>query len=253
MSQAYLFYSEMILNRWALLMVRALLILGPMVLIFWILKPTWTHRFRIHQPREAKNLWKEEWPRAVLSLSLYMLPVFCVAFAAKEFGYSKVYLDINEYGMGYFIGSIFVFAFFIDTWFYWAHRLMHTNEFLKKVHNVHHRSYNVTPVTSYSFNIVEGVINMMPYWVILFLIPWHPLALFIFSLFGIFYIGYIHLGYDFGYSWRRDHPILKWFYSSTHHSIHHQRYDGNFAVYFTFWDKLMGTEIEAEIEKVKKV
>ena len=185
-------------------------------------------------------------PRTILSLSLYMLPVLSTLYFLKEHKYTVMYTDIEQYGWAYFVLSILLFAAFIDTWFYWAHRLMHKYGFLKRSHNVHHRSYNVSPVTSYSFDIVEGFINMMPYWIAVMIIPWHPTALFIFGTFGIFYIGYIHLGYDFAYQWRRKNPVLKWFYSSTHHSIHHQRYDHNFGLYFTFWDKLMKTEAEPE-------
>lgn len=233
-----------LLDRWVTLMFRALIILGPMVLIFWLLRPRWVHAFRIHQPLQKKPIPLQELPRAILGLSVYLIPTVVLIFVKEKWNYSPMYLNIEDYGWPYFFLSIFIFAFFIDTWFYWAHRLMHSQRFLKKCHNVHHKSYNITPVSSYSFDLVEALINMMPFMIVFLLMPWHPMAVFIFSMFGIFYIGYIHLGYDFAYSWRRKHPVLKWFYSSTHHSIHHQRYDGNFAVYFTFWDKWMKTEIE---------
>lgn len=231
-------------ERWVSIMVRAVLVIGPMGLVFWWLKPKWIAKFRIHQPREAKVLTREELPRSVISLTTYLIPTVILFVAYKYFGYTMMYTDIAEYGWGYFFLWMLMFALVIDTWFYWAHRWMHSNRFLIRVHNVHHRSYNPTPASSYSFHIIEALINMSPYIFFLLLVPWHPLALFIYGIFGLFYVGYVHLGYDFGYKFRMKNPVLKWFYSSTHHSVHHQLYDGNFAVYFTFWDKLMGTEKE---------
>ncbi len=238
-----------VVERWLVMMMRACMFLIPMALVFWIIRPKWTQKFRIHQPREAKTRTKEEIPRTIMGLSVFMIPVAANVIAREEFGYSMMYTDVDQYGWAYLVASIFIFAFIVDTWFYWAHRLMHTVPFLKKAHNVHHRSYNPTPATSYSFDVVEALINMAPYIIIVLCIPWHPLALLIFSSFGIFYVGYIHLGYDFGFNWRKKNFLTKWFYSSTHHSIHHQIYDGNFAVYFTFWDKLMKTEIESANRK----
>lgn len=237
-------------ERWLLILLRATLILGPLVAVFWVWKPRWAEKFRIHQPKHIAPIFKQELPRTVLSLSVYLLPITCVILAKNAFGYSRMYLDISQYGWAYFFFSILFFALFYDTWFYWAHRLMHSKRWLKRSHNVHHRSYNVNPVSSYSFDFVESLINMAPYWILVMAVPWHPLALMAFSLGGILFNGYLHLGYDFGPAWGAKHPLFKWMNTATHHSIHHQRYDGNFSVYFTFWDKWMGTEVLPEEEKV---
>lgn len=238
--------SNLLLDRWLAHMIRAALILLPMAAIFWVIGPRWLRKFRIHQPREAVTLTREELPRTILALSLYMVPFVILVLVKSTTGYSPMYTDIRQHGWGYIALTVVIFAVTVDTWFYWAHRWMHKYAYLKKVHNVHHRSYNPTPATSYSFHIVESFINMAPYAVLFLLLPWHPVAIQIFAIFGTFYVGYVHLGYDFAFEWRSKNPILKWMYTSTHHSIHHQKYDGNFGVYFTFWDKLMGTEILPE-------
>lgn len=237
-------YSDLepFLIRWLTILLRGLAILGPMYLLFWVLRPRWVEAFRIHQPRIAEHLTHIELWRSIRSLSIYMIPFTAFAMIQKHFGYSMLYTDIHQYGWGYFFLSILIFAGIVDTWFYWTHWLMHQNKFLRKRHGVHHSSYNITPVSAYSFDVVEGLINATPYFIFIMLVPWHPLALFTIAIFGIFYVGYIHLGYDFAFQWRQQNPILKWFYSATHHSIHHQRHDSNFGVYFTFWDKLMKTE-----------
>lgn len=235
-------FIEFLIHRWFLILLRALTILGPLFLVFWILKPRWVDRFRIPQPRRIDTLTREELPRAVVGLSAYLIPIACAVIVKEKWGYTSMYLDISEYGWFYFFLSIALFAVLYDTWFYWLHRSMHYLKALKRAHAVHHRSVNVTPATSYSFDSVEALLNMMPYWFIVMVLPWHPLALFTFSMIGMTYNGYLHLGYDVGVQWRAGHPILKWFNSSTHHAIHHQRHDRNFSFYFTFWDKWMSTE-----------
>ena len=237
---------QYILERGSLILLRASFILGPMFLLFWILKPGFLEKFRIHQPRQVKPRYLTDLLLTIMGLLVYLIPIYCMAFLSEKFGYSRFYLNIEDYGYGYFALTILFFMVVTDTWFYWTHRLMHSWGYLKKSHAEHHKSYNVTPLTSYSFHLVEALINMFPFFVATLTIPIHPQALFIFSIFGIIYVAYIHLGYDFAYEWRAKNPVLKWFYSSTHHSIHHQRYDGNFGVYFTFWDKVMGTEIKPE-------
>lgn len=233
----------LLLERWSSIMLRAFLTLGSLYFVFWYIKPNWTKRFRIVQPKQVRPIYKSELPRAVISLSIYLIPTSVLYFLRKQFNFSMMYTEVDKYGYVYFVVSLFLFAVVIDTWFYWAHRLMHSMPYLKKVHQVHHNSYNITPVSAYSFHIVESLIVTTPWLIMLVAIPWHPVALLIFSVGGLLYNGYLHLGFDFFYIQRSQHPLLKWLYSATHHSIHHQIYDGNYAVYFSFWDKLMGTEI----------
>lgn len=39
------------------------------------------------------------------------------------------------------------------------------------------------------------------------------------------------------------HPVLKWISTTTHHDLHHAgSFTHNYGFYFTFWDKIMGTE-----------
>ena len=36
-------------------------------------------------------------------------------------------------------------------------------------------------------------------------------------------------------------PILKWVNTSVSHNQHHQFFTGNYGLYFSFWDRMMGT------------
>jgi sterol desaturase/sphingolipid hydroxylase (fatty acid hydroxylase superfamily) len=42
---------------------------------------------------------------------------------------------------------------------------------------------------------------------------------------------------------RRDgKPLFDWITTPTHHDIHHAEAGWNYGLYFTWWDRLMGTE-----------
>jgi sterol desaturase/sphingolipid hydroxylase (fatty acid hydroxylase superfamily) len=34
----------------------------------------------------------------------------------------------------------------------------------------------------------------------------------------------------------------RWFIGPAHHSVHHRKYTVHYGLYFTFWDKLLGTQ-----------
>jgi sterol desaturase/sphingolipid hydroxylase (fatty acid hydroxylase superfamily) len=35
--------------------------------------------------------------------------------------------------------------------------------------------------------------------------------------------------------------FLGWHTTATHHALHHKDFTSNFGLYFTFWDRLLGT------------
>ena len=42
-----------------------------------------------------------------------------------------------------------------------------------------------------------------------------------------------------------------WINSTTHHDLHHATFNYNYGLYFTWWDKLMGTEHPAYRERLR--
>ena len=231
-------------NSWTTLLIRALLVIGPLFLVFWVIKPAWVKKLRIHQPRHKDVITLKEMPRFIFGLSVYLIPGVALVFSKKTFGYSPMYTDISQYGWVYFAASFLIFAIIIDTWAFWSHYLMHRISAFKKIHQIHHQSYNVTPISAYSLHYIEAVLNVIPYAIIIFLIPWHPTALLIFGIFGMFYNSYLHLGYDLPANWKNKIPGASLLLTSSHHSIHHQQFRGNYAAYFVFWDRLMKTEVK---------
>lgn len=235
--------------RWILSLAIAGFILGSLFLVFWIIKPKWSKALRIQQPGNIEPIFGTELKRSILGLTLYMIPSTILYFTSQYYGYSPMYTDINEHGVFYIFFTFMTLVVLVDTWFYWAHRLMHWHPFFIKAHDIHHQSYNLNPLSAYSVDIVHGILNVVPYACVLLFMPWHPIAIVAFGLFSLFYNGYIHLGYDLPPAWFQKYFPFRLIYTASHHAIHHHDYDHNFSAYFTFWDKLMKTEKLPRVEK----
>ena len=52
---------------------------------------------------------------------------------------------------------------------------------------------------------------------------------------------YGHLGYEIFSKEESKNSIIRLLNKAIFHDIHHQQTNKNYGLYFTFWDKLMGT------------
>jgi len=117
-----------------------------------------------------------------------------VLFQWRE--YTNLYPKINEHGLGYYLLTFPLMFIIHDTYFYWMHRFMHLPQVFKHVHLVHHHSTNPTPWTSYSFHLIEAVLEAGIIPIIAFTLPVHRSALGLFLLFQFIYNVYGHLGFE---------------------------------------------------------
>ena len=76
----------------------------------------------------------------------------------------------------------------------------------------------------------------------IFIIPLHPIALFLFALSSFIINVYGHLGFEIAPLWFRRTWLFEVFNTSVHHNLHHSKFKGNYGLYFRVWDRLMGTE-----------
>lgn len=129
-----------------------------------------------------------------------------------------------------------------DAYFYWAHRLMHRPKLFRTFHRRHHRSFSPTPFTAYSFDLGEAAVMaaFSPLWLILLPVAWPAFGLFMLHQIARNVIG--HCGYELFPSNRQGRPLLNWMTTVTHHDLHHAQAGSNFGLYFTWWDRWMGTE-----------
>ncbi len=219
---------------------RYLLLAGVSYLLFYRPGIKRLKRFKIQPgPPKDKQIRNE------LKYSFSTIFIFSGAGILAYFlfinGHTTLYRNINDHSIAWLLVSLVGILFLHDTYFYWTHRLLHTRWFFRKVHTVHHRSVNPTPLAAYAFHPIEALIESLFIFPVILLFPVHIyiFLLFIFLTLLMNVIG--HLGFEFiPIKWRQGF-FGKWLSSSTHHNLHHQKSRKNFGYYFTIWDRLMRT------------
>ncbi len=125
-----------------------------------------------------------------------------------------------------------------DTWFYFAHRLLHTRLFYR-FHRLHHRSVAPTAWSNDSIGLVDTALSQGFYAVVVFLVPIPTAILLTNRLFDQINGTFGHAGFEYFASRtaRFPSPML----CTTYHDQHHAEFRYNFANYFSLWDRLLGT------------
>ena len=138
-------------------------------------------------------------------------------------------------------GEYFLSFFLFDAYFYWAHRIMHKEPYYSWVHKLHHLSTAPVPITSWSMNPVEGVIEGLftPLFLAAFTIHAETVPFIVPTniLMGL----YVHSGFEILPRWWNRSWLTKWFISASFHDEHHHHFTGNYGGYTTIWDRLCGT------------
>ncbi|HYC85294.1 MAG TPA: sterol desaturase family protein [Chryseosolibacter sp.] len=216
-------------------------------LVFYVLKKeAWTFK-RIQQKFPMRKDYLREVAYSVATTLIFAVIGYLV-FVTPFVKLTQVYYDFDQFGTGYFWFSVVLMILVHDTYFYWTHWLMHRKSVYRYVHRVHHLSTNPSPWAAMAFHPLEAVVEAGVIVIIPFLFPVHPLAIGVFLLFMMVYNVYGHLGYElypkgFSRSW-----VGKWVNTSVNHNMHHQQFNGNYGLYFLFWDRLMGT-IQSSYDK----
>jgi len=164
-------------------------------------------------------------------------------------GVIPIYLNVGERGWPYLIFSFALMVFLHETYFYFTHRWMHWPRVFRAVHLVHHQSRNPTPFASFSFHPWEALVEAAALPLILLAVPAHPIAILSFLLFMTVLGVTNHLGYEIYPAGSARHWFGKWWIGPTHHTQHHETVRGNYGLYFTFWDRLLGTEFHDYAER----
>lgn len=129
---------------------RYLLFAGSAYLFFYVLKNREWFYWKIQQKMPDKKNIHHEIKYSMLSFLVFTC-VIVVMGVFHKMGYTKIYTDIHEHGIAYFIITIIGGIFIHDTYFYWVHRLMHHPKIFARVHKVHHHSHNPTPWLRFHF------------------------------------------------------------------------------------------------------
>ena len=156
-------------------------------------------------------------------------------------GWTKLYLDIDRHGRTYFWFSLIAMIGLHDTWFYWTHRLMHWRRLFALMHRVHHLSHTPTPWSALAFHPTEAVVQALVFPLTALWLPLHPLVALLWLIYMFVINVWGHLGFELFPAGFRRHWLLRWHNTTTHHDMHHQHVNGNYSLYFNFWDRVMRT------------
>jgi ring-1,2-phenylacetyl-CoA epoxidase subunit PaaE len=216
----------------------------PFFIIFWIVGKKYFKKIRIQETERAKlHHFKHDLGFSVSTFLIFAIIDVCILYLESK-GYTLVYFDISDYGYLWLGLSFFIVLFIDDMFFYWSHRAMHLPRFYKFFHKVHHESTDPSPLTAFAFHPTEAIVEYFVGFVLPFLLPLNFGVLITWQIFSMLNNVLGHLGYEiYPKGWVK-FPILKFKTASTHHNMHHQLFNGNYALYFTWWDKWMGTEFK---------
>lgn len=232
---------------------RYLIAAGVLTLFLFVCQ-TWATNRRIQRKRKASP---KDYRREILSSGRTIL-VFAVTTLAtlvgREMGIIKLKLD--DPALFTIAWQFTLMVVVHDAYFYWLHRAMHTKRLFNATHLHHHKSRTPTPWTAYSFASTEAFLEA----------AFVPLFLLITSQFGIAYAGFAilfylwhqiirnvmaHAGSELFPAGWVDNPLTSWISTTTHHDLHHSS-GHNYGFYFTWWDRMMGTEHPRYKEEFRK-
>ncbi len=179
---------------------------------------------------------------SLASAAIYGIPAGIAAWGWQERGWTQIYTDVGAYPLWWLPGSILVYLFAHDSWFYWTHRLMHRPRWFRLAHSVHHASRPPTAWAAMSFHPVEALTGALVIPLLVLLIPIHVGALLavltIMTVMGVTN----HMGWEMFPRALVDGPLGGWLITASHHQRHHDRYTCNYGLYFRFWDRLCDTD-----------
>jgi len=110
------------------------------------------------------------------------------------------------------------------------------------VHRVHHLSTSPSPWAAYAFAPLEALVTALVVPILLVVVPMHESAIFVFLVYMIAMNVIGHLGIELYPRGFARSPWTRWYSTSTHHNLHHRDFRGNYGLYFTWWDRVMGTQ-----------
>lgn len=217
------------------------LIAGPAFIIFYIFlrKKIAYKKIQLSFPKRI-NYFREIL-FSTLSIIIFSIPPLLMLFSDTIRPHTTFYTDLSAYGWLYAIAAFPLMLLIHDTYFYWMHRLMHHPKLFRLFHLVHHKSSNPSPWAAYAFHPLEAIMESMIFVIFLFTIPVHTLHLTLFFIFSLIYNVYGHLGFELYPRGFNTHWFGKWMNTSVCHNMHHQYFKGNYGLYFTIWDRAMGT------------
>jgi methylsterol monooxygenase len=170
---------------------------------------------------------------------------------AQYFGLTTTVPFPPWWKMLYQIGIFFVLE---DAWHYWFHRALHTPILYKKVHKLHHQYSAPFGLAAEYASPIEVMILAfgsvgIPIIYTSITKDLHVLTMYLWIVARLFQAIDAHSGYEFPWSL---HHFLPFWAGADHHDVHHEKFLGNYASSFRWWDAVMKTEVGTATENKKK-
>lgn len=219
---------------------RYLIGAGLVAALVWLLRKTsWVSR-KIQRRQASRADLIRELGAAVRTVLVYTVAAMPMVWAFQH-GYLRSYA--GQPSLLGFAGYLAAILTAHDAWFYWTHRAMHQPRLYRSFHRFHHLTITPTAWTAYSFAVPEAFLMFLFMPIFFALVPTPIPVVFTFLALMILRNAMGHAGLELHPLGWASHPLLKWISTTTHHDMHHGvSFDHNYGFYFTWWDKLMGTE-----------
>ncbi len=123
---------------------------------------------------------------------------------------------------------------------YWFHRLFHEVPFLWRFHAVHHSTTKMDWLASSRMHVFE-IIGLRAMTIIpMFTLGFNQQSLSVYILIVLIYASYIHSNVRFNIEWLKPLLVTPRFHH-WHHGIEKEAINVNYAIHFSWLDKLFGT------------
>ena len=178
---------------------------------------------------------------SILTAMVFALNGFCI-FMLMSQGWTLVYPEMSDLGWLYGVFSLITAIILHDAYFYWTHRLMHHRLLFHLFHRLHHESHSPSPWAAYAFTPLEAVVQTMFLTLLIFVLPLHVSVIYLFMVHMIVRNVIGHSGFELFPRGIAAHRVFGILTTNTHHDLHHSAKAGNYGLYFTWWDRICGTE-----------
>jgi len=221
---------------------RYLIAAGGLSLILWVAKQ-WTDARRIQNRRASFADYRREFLSSLRTVFVFGVTTISTVLFIEGGWVTVLQGDINWPIFALQLAAMIVAH---DAYFYWMHRGLHLKKMFKFSHLHHHQSRTPTPWAAYSFSPFEAVTEaaFVPVYLLFLSVIGAPIYGLVIALFLVHMIVRNVMGHAgvelFPAGWTRG--PFRWMTTTTHHDLHHSHGNSNFGLYFTWWDRWMGTE-----------
>mmetsp|Transcript_18698 Transcript_18698/g.33360 ORF Transcript_18698/g.33360 Transcript_18698/m.33360 type:complete len:352 (-) Transcript_18698:116-1171(-) len=174
-----------------------------------------------------------------IKVSMLALPLYSALPAVSEWmmeqGWTKAYPRVGEYGLPTFVAQFVIYIAGVELGVYWMHRSLHFGLLYRTLHTTHHKynkEHTLSPFAGLAFNPLDGIMQAVPYVIMLFLVPFHALThellLFATAVWTTNIHDCVHGACE---------PIM----GAGYHLLHHTNYKTNYGHYFVYMDWLFNS------------